>query len=186
MKESHLLKTEADVLLQHLGIFEILNCYGHVEATGSYLYNMMTWRDIDLCLTVPELSAIDVFSIGAQLAELPGIATMYFRNEQVLKTAGNPEGIFWCLEFVTETGIWKIDVLVSTSKVIKEVLKPGQELLSKLTDDKRRSIIDLKMILCKDLNYRKSFGSTDIYEAVIDGNVHNLEQWEKWLKQRTA
>ena len=183
MNNSHVLKTEANALLHRLCIFKILSRYGHAEATGSYLYNMMTWRDIDLCLTVPKLSVKKAFSIGTHLADLPGIATMYFRNELVLKTKGNPQCVFWCLEFVTEKlETWKIDILISTSKVIKEVLRPGQELLSKLTDDNRRTIIELKAILCEDLEYRRSFRSTDIYEAVVNGNVNNIEQWEKWLK----
>lgn len=149
---------------------------------------MMTWRDIDLCLTVTKLSEKIVFSIGTQLAELPGIATMYFRNELFCSRPREiQKGVFWCLEFVIEkVEIWKVDILISAPKVIREVLRPGQELFSKLTDDNRRTIIELKAILCKDPNYRRAFHSTDIYEAVVDGNVNMLEQWEKWLEGKKA
>lgn len=180
---SQLLKQEADNLLTNTGILKTLTKYGRVEATGSYLYNLMTWRDIDLCLTVDKLSAEKAFNIGAELASLEGIATMYFRNELVLETEGNPKAIFWCLEILFENELWKVDILIASEDVTSEVMKPGRELMEKLSDDHRGVIISLKSELCKDPGYRKDFRSVDIYNAVIDDGVKNLEQWNGWLER---
>lgn len=185
MEQSRILKDEADKLLKQLGIMGILNNYGHAEFTGSYLYNLMSWADIDICLTVDELNPEKIFEIGNKLVNLPDIATMYFRNELILKTEGNPKAIFWCLEFTSDQfKIWKIDILIATHEVTSEVLKPGKILLSKLTDDKRTVLLSLKSHLTKDQGYRKEFRSVDIYKAVIDDDVISLEQWNEWLKRK--
>jgi hypothetical protein len=180
LKESDALKKEADALLEKTGIVKILSRFGTPSVTGSYSYDLLTWRDIDICLTVKKPDARTAVRIGMLLAILPGVATMYFRNELVLKTEGNPKALFWCIEFISGKNIWKIDILISDQAVVNRVLSPGKRLKKELTPEKRRDILRIKSVLSKHKQYRRQFRSTDIYNAVIQHGIRSLRAWRNW------
>lgn len=182
--ESEKIRREADALLAHSNIFETLARFGRLEITGSYFYNLMTWRDIDLCLVVSRPDPGFMMKIGNELARIKGLATMYYRNEFVLKTPGNPKGMFWCLEIMHRKKLWKIDILVASKNIVEKVMAPGRVLKKKLTPESRETILKLKMKLCKLKEYRRKFKSTDIYDAVLIGRVKTLREWGLWKRAR--
>ncbi len=185
ISKSNALKIEADKLIKNSNIIKILSRYGNIIFTGSYSYNLLTWRDIDICLVVgsdptPEL----MFKIGADLLKINNIATMYYRNEFILKTEGNPKGMFWCTEIMFNNKLWKVDILVSTKKTSDEIVKAGLVIKSKVTPEKRQIILEIKDVLSQDKNYRKEFRSTDIYEAVFKNDVCTLDEWKIWWSKK--
>jgi hypothetical protein len=185
ISKSEALKIEADNLIKNSKIDKILSKYGDIFFTGSYSYNLLTWRDIDICLALendptPEL----MFEIGTELSKINNIATMYYRNEFVLKTNGNPKGMFWCTEIMFSNQLWKVDILVAIKKICDEVINPGLKIKSELSPHKRQIILEIKDILCQEKSYRKDFRSTDIYKAVLKDNVSTLDEWKKWWSIR--
>ncbi len=173
------LRIAAETLLSQSGLPSVLKQYGTLHSTGSYYYDLMTWRDIDLCLSVSRIDIAVAFSIGKDIASLPGVGSMYYRNELVLRTAGNPEGIFWCIDLRDHISeLWKIDVLISTNNVIENVRMPGLLLKQSLTAATRSTILKIKAELSKRPAYRREYRSTDIYRAVINAGVTNIMEWE--------
>ncbi len=185
LKYASKLKIEAAEILKKTKIMEILSCFGNVLLTGSYSYDLMTWRDIDLCLAVEKPTPKLMLKIGTKLLNNKNVATMYYRNEYVLGTPGNPKAIFWCIELKDKKRKrWKIDILVSEKKTVEKVIKPGILLRKKLTPELRGKILALKGILSQKKGYRSTFRSTDIYKAVIDDNVSSISEWTKWLSEK--
>ncbi|MFC1572200.1 hypothetical protein ACFL6M_01250 [Candidatus Eisenbacteria bacterium] len=184
MRDAHRLKAEADALLETTGLMAILANYGEVYPTGSYLYDLMTWRDLDLCVATEAPDVASAFRLGAEIAANPLVGAMYFRNEFVLKTEGNPEAMFLCVEyFPPKGGKWKVDILISTPDVVDRVLQPGRDLLARITAETRRAILQIKSALTTRPEYRREYGSREIYRAVLDDGVRNLEQWKMWLEK---
>lgn len=187
IEQANQLKAEADRLLDNSGIIAILSKFGKVHITGSYAYNLMTWRDIDLCLEIKNIRTDILFDIGKEISKIPEVGSMYFRNEFVLKTDGNPLAMFWCIDFYFQNGIkWKIDVLISNSKEVTRVMKIGTNLLKKIDDTKRKTILKIKSALSKSPEYRRTFGSKDIYKAVIEDNISTIDEWYEWLKKKKS
>ena len=56
------LRDDAERLLAVTGMVELLSRYGPVTPTGSFAYDLMTWRDIDLCLAVDRPETEPVFA----------------------------------------------------------------------------------------------------------------------------
>jgi len=181
---SNLLKKDADLLLKKYSIFQTLSKYGKVQFTGSYDYDVLTWGDIDICVTVARPTVDLLFKIGQELSKIPFITTMYFRNELVLKTKDNPHGMFWCIELIYNSQIWKIDLLVSDAKSTKKVILKSAYVKNSLTPKNRESIIILKSILGKNKEYRREYRSTDIYDAVIKHNVSTMDEWNNYWGSR--
>jgi hypothetical protein len=175
------LHAEAAALLRSTGLLTLLGRYGDVYATGSYAYNLMTWRDIDLCVTTDNLDLPTVFQLGVELAELPNVGSMYYRNELVLGTPGNPRAIFWCVDFCPPDGEqWKVDILLGGSEEVAQVLLPGQRLRQALTWETREVILRIKGVVCRRPEYRQQYGSQAIYRAVMEDQVKTVEQWDAW------
>jgi len=176
------LREEAERLLESTGIVRLLSRHGAVSATGSYLYDLMTWRDVDLCLALEDPGSLDVvFEIGRGLAALQGVGAMYYRNELVLETEGNPRAVFWCVEVRDEDGAeWKVDVLIAKPEEVARVLAPGRRLVEELTEESRASILEIKAALSREPGYRREFSGRDVYEAVLRHGVGSLEEWRAW------
>lgn len=184
LRESAKIKKEADAVLSDSKLIDLLGRFGRVELTGSYYYDLMTWRDIDLCLTVSKPTPALMMKIGNALSKMKGVATMYYRDEFVLKTPANPRCIFWILEILHKKKLWKIDVLVSDEKEVTRITATGRILMKRLTPETRERILKLKTALSKRKGYRKEFRSTDIYDAVLRGRVKTLKEWGLWKRAR--
>ncbi len=186
-KQADLLKQEATRLLAELNLAELLKKYGQVHLTGSYEYDVMTRRDIDICVEVASPSIELLFSMGKDLALLPGVGSMYYRNEFELQTPGNPRAMFWCVDMQRHDGhgtqTWKLDVLVSSPDEVNRVLAKGMELLRRIDKVKRENILRIKGALSATSDYGKAYRSTDIYQAVIEGGVKDLAGWKAWWRE---
>ena len=174
------LKKEAEKVIEQTGITTILSRYGETSYIGSYVFDLMTRRDIDICLSVMRPNPTIAFEIGSVVAEIPNVASMYYRNEYVLQTIGNPHGIFWCAEIVTDLGKWMFDILITTNaeitRVRRSIILPNPPLPVGL----RRAILEIKSVLSTTDGYRKDYRSTDIYRAVIQDGVRSYHEWKKW------
>jgi len=72
------LREEAQAILAQTKLLDILRARGPTDITGSYAYDLMTRRDIDVCLAVTEPTVALAFSIGEELAHIPGVGSLYY------------------------------------------------------------------------------------------------------------
>ncbi len=179
--QASLLKKEATQLITDMGLAEILRFHGHYYFTGSYAYNLMTRREIDVCVEVADPQVEEIFAIGREIAALPGVGLMSFRNEFVFRTPGNPQAMFWTVD-VHRLGWpkWKVDLLFATPAEVQRGLSTGAKILHELNEETRARILELKMTLSTTKEYGVTFRSTDIYEAVMMGGVKDLAGWNAW------
>ena len=114
------------------------------------------------------LGRTSVLDLTRELADLPGLATIYYRNEFVIETEGNPRALFLCLEFLLPGATrWKVDLLIADGDEVQRVLAPGRSLVDRLTTESRKRILLIKAAVCRRPEYRREYGSRAIYEAVL-------------------
>jgi hypothetical protein len=53
----------------------------------------------------------------------------------------------------------------------------------KLTEESKKTILEIKSQVHDNPNYHKLFSSTDIYEAVLLQRVKNLSEFKNYLKK---
>ncbi len=186
LQNADTLHKEAGELLSSMELLKLLTHYGNPHLTGSYYYNLMTWRDIDICVEVDSVDKQKIFELGRSILLFPYTATMYFRNELILNTSGNPKGIFWCVEILHENSeLWKIDILFANKEEIRTILKQGEEIKQKITPSIRRTILEIKTPLSKRGEYRRIYRSVDIYQAVIQDGIGTVDEWEEWWQAKS-
>jgi hypothetical protein len=168
------LRREADLLLASSGLLEKLSRHGKVEVTGSYAHDLLTRRDLDVCVAVESLHVHPVFEVGRSLAALPGVGKLTYRNELVLKTEGNPVGVFWGL---TLGAGWPVEILLAEPAEVRRVVDPLREMLIEMTEEQWLAILRIKAELTDHPGYGREFRSTDIYEAVMRDGVADVDGW---------
>ena len=180
---NELIKKEADEILTGKGLLSILNSYGLPHISGSYVLNLMTWRDLDMYLEVENITETDFFILGSKIASALKPIKMSFRNEIVGKTKGLPNGLYWGIYLGDErAGAWKIDIWAVNTTECQRLLSYCTDIQEKLTPAKSLQILNIKSQCWKDPEYRRSYISMDIYNAVLEKNITTIEAFKEYLK----
>ena len=91
---------------------EILGKCGTPVLTGSYVLELMTWRDLDIYLESNDMTEVRFFELGRDIALCLKPRRMQYRNEFVGKTPSLPTGYYWGIDTssLKSPDAWKIDI----------------------------------------------------------------------------
>lgn len=168
------LRDEADQLLSS-GLMDLLSRHGEVHVVGSYALGLMTWRDLDVHLIRESVSVEEFFGLGGRIAALLKPHRMHFRDESAVATKGLPHGLYWGVYLGDErAGAWKIDVWLTDRAGFEPTQEFAEHLASRLTDEKRKTIVSIKEACWRHPEYRRGFTSADVYSAVLDRGVRDV------------
>ena len=108
------LQMEAAALLDELDQAGTFTDIGPLEVTGSYISNLMCWRDHDVGLLVgPDYGPRDVLQLISRFLQLPGVVGFDYRDERAER---NPTGLVKeeryhvPLQIARGAGIWRLDL----------------------------------------------------------------------------
>ncbi len=162
---------------------EILSRHGEVHVVGSYALGLMTWRDLDLHVVRDSIQVDDFFVLGGRVASLLKPHRMHFRDETTVRTEGLPRGLYWGVYLGDErAGAWKIDIWLTDRAGFEPIRKYGEALAARLTEHTRGIIVAIKAACWRHPEYRRGFTSADIYAAVLDRGVRDVEGFWKDLQ----
>jgi hypothetical protein len=178
------IQTEADDLLQS-GLQTMLARHGEVHVVGSYALGLMTWRDLDIHIVREDLDVRAFFGLGSEIASLLKPHRMHFRDESTVGTPGLPRGFYWGIYLGDErSGAWKIDIWQTDRQAFQLVRRFGDELSARLNDANRAVILAIKAACWRHPQYRRGFTSADVYEAVLDRGVRDVQGFWADLRER--
>lgn len=181
-EENKRIRDEADEILHDRNLLQIVQAYGKTYVSGSYALDLMTWRDLDIYLDEDFISEERFFQLGSQLCAALSPVRMQFRNERIAKTKGLPQGLYWGIYLGNEReGAWKIDIWAITSKECERLLNYCQAIKEQLNDSVSGTILSIKSQCWQDPQYRHTYDSSHIYEAVLKGGVRDLEGFWNYL-----
>ena len=178
-----LIKKEADEILFEKGLFSILSSIGKPHISGSYALDLMTWRDLDIYLQSDNIPEADFFALGSKICTALTPVKMSFRNELIGKTKNLPAGLYWGIYLGNErAGAWKIDIWAVNSSECQRLIEYCTDIKQKLTPATSLQILKIKSDCWQDPEYRRSYNSTDIYTAVIEKKITDIERFKIYLK----
>jgi hypothetical protein len=181
------LHQEADDILDRKGLRKTLDQYGSVHVTGSYSLGLMTWRDLDIYVENENLTEQKFFDLGKDIFYLLHPVKMSFRNERIARTKGLPVGLYWGIYLGDEKkGSWKIDIWGLSNKECEARLSFCNQIAERITNDSRMKILEIKSRCWMDPLYRKFYTSNDIYTAVLEKHVHDIEGFRIYLQDKLS
>jgi hypothetical protein len=182
------LQAEAAALLDELDRSGIFSDIGPLEVTGSYISNLMCWRDLDVSLLVgPDYSPRDVLLLISRVMELPGVVGFNYRDERGDRS---PTGLIkeerYHLPFLLDRGrgVWRLDLTLWLRDLHENVTAWHQALRDSITDEQRAAVLRIKDVWFQRPSYPDQIGGSEIYAAVIDDGVRTPEEFRNWLAER--
>ncbi|HTF37001.1 MAG TPA: hypothetical protein VK651_01735, partial [Blastocatellia bacterium] len=110
---------------------------------------------------------------------------MHYRDETIAATQGLPRGLYWGVYLGDERdGAWKIDVWITDADAFEATRVYGERIRKRLTDATRSTILQIKSECWRHPQYRRTFASGDIYAAVLDYGVADIDGFWRFLHDR--
>ena len=178
------IRAEADKLLSS-GLRETLESYGEVHVVGSYRMRLMAWRDLDVHLVREAVDKTAFFALGGRVASLLSPQRMHYRDETVAATPGLPSGLYWGVYMGDERkGAWKIDIWTTGLAGLERVQSYCDAIASRLSSSSRETILQIKSECWQHPEYRRAFSSADIYTAVLEHSIENVDEFWTFLERQ--
>lgn len=180
-KQTDLQKQSTEVL-SRLDLINTLSTYGEAKIVGSVALGLMTWPDIDIDLeSKKEINSEDYFKIIKYLFKQKNINQLILIDNRSAFEKNRPQSFYIGVIYNLNGINWKIDIryLTSSSAYAGDDLK---QIRTQLSEDKIKSILEIKTAFHNHPKYRKEFSGYDIYKAVLEKNISTIEEFKKYLK----
>ncbi|HEY5839771.1 MAG TPA: hypothetical protein VIT19_12100 [Pyrinomonadaceae bacterium] len=172
------LRDEADVLMQKCILPELLADYASWFIGGSYNYELMCWRDLDVYVLDPQHDLRKCFEIGYQMTHRLSATKSRFTNN----VGADPNGLYWGIKLGdARQGAWKLDLWFLDAAGYEKHSKYCDNLRLRLTAETRSAILEIKSAYWRRREYRDTITSHLIYRAVLDHDVRTVHDFERWL-----
>jgi hypothetical protein len=110
---------------------------------------------------------------------------MHYRDETVAATSGLPNGLYWGVYLGDERkGAWKIDIWTTGPAELERVLSYCDAISRRLSNTSRAAILRIKSECWQHPEYRRAFSSADIYSAVLDQGIVDVQPFWEFLKDQ--
>ena len=173
------LKAEADLLIRECGLAELLAAYAGWFVGGSYSYDLMCWRDLDIYILDPGHDLKRCFDVGYELTRRLAAQKARFTNN----VGGDPNGLYWGIKLGNERqGAWKLDVWFLDQASYEEHAAYGARLRERLTEESRSAILTIKEAYWQRQEYRNTITSDHIYRAALDHGARTVGEFEQVVK----
>lgn len=181
-KTNLILKKEADELLYDYGLYNTLQDYSKREdiyITGSYALDLMVWRDLDIFIDIDQIFQDDIYDLVNTV--MSRFRPVWLETKDTFnENTGCPKGYFLGFETLkVNNKLWNVDIWVTNRAHIHSNLDYINKLKSKLNDDSRKIIMDIKKQLIELKEYGTKYFSIDIYNGVINKGFKTLEDFSK-------
>jgi hypothetical protein len=188
------LQAEARQVIGDLNLLGVLGRVGSVRLIGSYVTGLIVWRDLDLQVLSPGLSAARAWEVVQPLAAHSRVHEVRFLDQAGANSfSGDPRDgrHYFQLHYRTiRSDDWKLDVSFWLSGEPRENEVAYQENLARrLNLGARLAILWIKGLWVesperRDRAYGREVSSVDIYDAVLEHGVRTPEEFDAYLAAR--
>jgi hypothetical protein len=176
------LQHQAQEVLESIDLLNYLSGFGKPIIVGSVALGLMTWHDIDIDCEMPgNLKEEDFWEAARYLLTLEQVRLITLVDNRQSIEKNRPQSMYIGAKYQAVDGaIWKIDIrFVSEQYAIAQ--KYLESISSKLTKENRKAILEIKNVVALDSRYRIEISSVDIYKAVLDEGIMDLEGFKEEL-----
>jgi hypothetical protein len=186
-KQAQVLHDEADNLLYRKNLLENIQKTGQTCISGSYTFNLMVHRDIDIYVQLNiDQDIFRFFSIGKTITDNYEVHKASYSNHFIRHFPGFDHGLYWGILLKSQENIWKIDLWGYGPDYYHEHCVQIQELHKELDKCDRINILRIKDDLWDGDRYRNGTNAYEIYLSVISSKVSSTDQFLAWRNHCNA
>ena len=174
-----ILKEEANEILYENNLYKFLSQFtdeSNIYVSGSYELDLMVWRDLDIFIDIEDITQDDVYDLVGQV--IKQFRPVWLETKDSMnEDSGCPRGYFLGFETLKiKNRLWNIDIWITDDKHIKMHLEYMNKVNSKLDDNTRNIIMDIKKRLIESGEYGTDIFSIDLYNGVLFEGITNVEE----------
>lgn len=180
LKQAEELQKEGQEVLKIIGLMEFLSKFAEPKLVGSMVNGLMVWRDIDIELVKP-INEEEYWETVRFLFHNPEVNhKVSVKDFTGSMNPATPSGLYIEMRITYRGNDWKIDLWFFDPRE-EGAQNYNESLKSKLTKKNKPIILEIKSQIYDSPKYRKSIFSVDIYKAVLEEDVKDLEGFKKYL-----
>jgi hypothetical protein len=181
MQQADQLHQEADLLMETIGLREILQPYRPIYLVGSYYLDVMAYPDLDIYFQTVSLAQL--FGIGAQIAKSELVTQVVY--EPSVDEVDPPGGRYLKARFrYGDWGRpWKLDMWSLPEDVIRRKMAEMEHFRAKISIELRAKIIQYKFAILTPQHRTPMYSGYYIYKAFIDEGLEDFDQVSRYLIQ---
>lgn len=182
------LREEASALLTELDRSRLFTELGPLIVTGSYVSELMCWREVDVMAVVgADFSPQDAMQLMSRILRFPGVIGFTFRDERAERSpTGEVRDERYHIPLLIDRadGIWCLDLSLWLHDPHQNVTAWHEWLRNSITDEQRAAVLKIKDVWYRRPSYPDQIGGLDIYTAVLEDGIRTPEQFRSWLAER--
>jgi hypothetical protein len=182
------LRAEAAELLEELDRSRVFTGLEPLAVTGSYVSELMCWRDLDVMLLVgADYRPQDVLQLISRVIEFPGVIGFDYRDERADRSpTGQRRDERFHIPFMIDRGgrIWRLDLTLWLHDLHQNITTWHESLRDSINDEQRAAVLRIKDVWFRLPDYPDQIGGFEIYTAVIEDGVRTPEEFGSWLAER--
>lgn len=168
-------KAQADRILYEFGLWNRIEEIGRAHIVGSYRMNMMVWNDLDIDIENNTMSLDKMYELSSFIMNT--FHPVWYEAKEEINDAGKR---VWFHGFETMiTGeLWNIDLWFFDKETIENAEKYCDNIMHNTDQMQKDIIINIKSeLIRRDLYSFEKYKSIDVYKAVLECNVENVEEF---------
>lgn len=168
---------QAKRILYDCGLLEELSKYGTPHIIGSYRMGMMAWNDLDIDIENEKMSLDKLYHLSQFIIDRFH-PTWYEAKEEI--NSQNKTVWFQGFEALIENELWNVDLWFFDKDTIKLAEESCDKIVRQVKNlpSSKELIIQLKKeLIARKLYSFDQYTSTDIYDAVLNQHITNLENF---------
>ena len=167
-------KTNADRILYEYGLMKKLEEIGEPHIIGSYRMDIMAWNDLDIDIENDTMSLDKMYDLSTFIINTFH-PVWYEAKEEV-----NDGKKVWFHGFETTiTGeLWNVDLWFFDKETISDAEKYCDNISNNTNQTQKDIIVSIKSeLISRGLYSFEQYKSIDVYKAVLETNVKNVNEF---------
>ena len=168
-------KANADRILYQYGLLKKIEEIGKAHIIGSYRMDMMAWNDLDIDIENDAMSVDKLYELTTFIVNT--FHPIWYEAKEEINDDGKK---VWFHGFETMiTGeLWNIDLWFFDKETITCAEKYCDDIKKNTSQEQKDIIINIKKeLLSRGLYSFDQYKSIDVYEAVLENNVKNIDDF---------
>jgi hypothetical protein len=178
------LRAEGADVLAELDLPSLFGDVGPVLIVGSFVSELMSWRDLDVGLLAGDgFSPSDVLDLLKRVVALPGFVGSYHdeRGRRCPTGEASDERYHVPFDLDAGQGRWRIDLSIWLRDLHGHVGAWHERLRDTITDQQRLAVLRIKDVWHRLPDYPDQVSGWEIYSAVLGDGVRTPDQFARWL-----
>jgi len=167
------IKENADKILYEYGLLNELNKYGNTHIIGSYKMDLMVYNDLDIDIENTNINMSIIHNITRYV--LDNFTPIWFSGRETIMA--NKKCYFLGFETNILEKTWNVDLWFFDKMEINKCVDYCNKISEKINKNPEFQdyIIKIKKELIHNGMYGSEFSSIDIYDAVLNYSIINVD-----------